>query len=371
MDKSIIFFLLGIAFATFRYIFPWSNVRLLISRTLLRLRGSVDVQSILKIENPSFIIENKELLQNKNLLKNNRFIYWPAIPTDSPSLIHAAFIRIIVRLIQFGLRPVLFVFDNYYGTIVGKTGHALEEDVKQFLINLYQMGLPRTKILVIRESSLWFKQSSHFMPRLLANFGQITKAEIDEIAQAKSYMGDDTKFIRYLKPVLNLSYMPGLGLRFGFTLSGFDEAPLWRRARQVITWEDCSKVTNLYIPIMKCHDGVPVHILEKSRNITFCDSIHDIREKIMDVDLSMDFNIIPWYALEYIYFANDLKLAILRPDGETNLYSNLISISNDLASGIFTKEALIEAILPVLYKIMHPTVDQDIYLEMECKRLKK
>ena len=76
--------------------------------------GEIKVDSIIDLENKGLIIENKELLMDKNLVKKNNYIFWPVVPTDSPNIIYAIFINYLNYLSKDGLRIIVFVFDYYF-----------------------------------------------------------------------------------------------------------------------------------------------------------------------------------------------------------------------------------------------------------------
>ena len=318
--------------------------------------GEIKVDSIIDLENKGLIIENKELLMDKNLVKKNNYIFWPVVPTDSPNIIHAIFINYLNYLSKDGLRIIVFVFDYYYRLIKQKNNKLCDEEVSQFVNGLYKLGLKNCNHNIVYESKIFAKSSTNriILEKLLNYFSNIDIGSIEKIGKQKGYMKNSTKLIRYIKPCLNMLYLNAIKKKFGFTLSGYDEKPLWDTFKKYIPEGKNIRLTNLYIPKMHSITGRDTDVLDKIDNITLNDSISDIRNKLIKLDYINIPNSTINYLLEKNLFLFDKEITIkLQDEKSTKRYNSLKEIKDDLKNNIISKESVDESIVRFINSILH------------------
>jgi hypothetical protein len=316
----------------------------------------VDQGSIEDLESKGLAIENKELLYHDSLLRKKRRIYWPVTPTDSPNLIHATFVRFLEDLSRAGLETTVFVFDYYYKVLKGKSEEAVKQDMVQFIDALSRLGLSNCRYRVVYESAVLksARYNKALMFSIFDYLGSVRKGNIDTIAQPKDYIDEGVVFLRYLKPLFNMLYLSVTSKDYGFTLSGYDEQILWKTYHSLIGEARDYKLTNLYIPTMRSTMHQATHVWDKTTNITSADSRLDIREKVEESLSNPSAENGALYALKYVHFSKDRKLAVSVGRNQIKQYSSVDDLIYDVVHArIPDSDALCDAITEVLYELFH------------------
>ena len=316
---------------------------------------SVNKDVIVDLENRGLIIENKELLQNRKLLNKKNYIYFPAVPTDNPNIIHATFIHYLNSLSKAGLKVVVLVFDVYYQIINQLSGEKTREDIRQFVSSLKQMGLTACRYEIIYESNILNRKMKRadILLTLLEHFGFLSKGHFENIASFKHHVSDDAPFIRYMKPILNMLYLAVSEKPYGFTLSGYDEKALWDIYQLKLAKTREYKLTNVFIPTMRSTLNEETNVLDKKSNVNFCDSLNDIVKKISTHRFELD-NGGVLYALKYLCFAEGNVLTVDNGKGNLTEYRDLDRLLEDLRSNTVSIGRISLEVATVMYRIFHP-----------------
>lgn len=343
--------IIGIPLALILWILKPSKIWGFVKTVFIKPKSS----KIIDLEEKGLIIENKELVNNEKLLKKQKWIYWPVVPTDSPNLIHANFIKYLIELSNIGLKINVFVFDYYYLLVKNKDEKQCQDEVKQFISSLRNMGLNQCSFKVLYESRIIKDKEgySDISLSLLKYFGVLPKKKIDEIASYKSYMKDDTPFIRYIKPFFNMIYLANTSSRYGFTLSGLDEQSLWKVYQEYVGKDMNFKLTNLYIPTMKGVLTSETDVLDKINNISYCDSESDIKEKLIKAFSSVEDSSCVHYALKYLIFNYGQKVFVNNSNGQNLHYTDYNSFLTDFKANNFQANTLGTNLTPYFHKIFH------------------
>lgn len=286
--------------------------------------SKINIDGLLGLESLGLKIINKEIIRNTKVLNKHREIYWPVVPTDSPNLIHAAFIVYLKELTAVGLKVNLFVFDYYYASIHKREFSSVKIEIDQFIRSLNLMGLSNINHKVYYESNIISNKNScnQISLKLLEYFGKVSKKDIDSISSYKTYTDNETEttFIRYIKPFFNMIYLASISNAHGFTLSGYDEKSLWDAYHKYIGKYSDFAISNLYIPTMGGIDPFGTNILDKINNISFCDSIKDISEKILHNTNVTNENCCINYAFKYIVFPKLGSIKLINSENYQIIY---------------------------------------------------
>lgn len=351
--------IIGIALAVVGIIISiivWIMKPDLVRRWIAQTRKSrVNSERIQTLASEGLVIENKELLADERSLSRKRFVYWPAVPTCAPGLIHVAFVHYIEDLCNAGLVIVLFVQDNYYRIIAGRTKKVAQREAAQFVRLIRRIGLGKQSHKVVYESHILRSRraSRSVLQSLLTYFGDVPKERVDAIAAYKRMMTDQMPFVRYMKPFLNMLYLSCSSPRFGFTLSGYDERPLWKSYQELVG--DARKITlaNLYIPTLKSITSGATDVFDKEQDITIVDSHLDVVVKIRTNLTHPDPEAGVFYVLKYIVFRKGYGLLARDGSGNMKSYNSVDKLIEDVSDQhVLDRESVVEALSEVIVALI-------------------
>lgn len=253
---------------------------------LVSLHRRVDVSVLAELELDGLIVKNRQLLQSVALTSVYRSIFWPVVPGRSPNLVHLAFIRYLVPLRQAGFRITMFVFDDYAATVRGRPADSARAEAELFVASLMEAGLSHSQPQVVYQSSMTkvSRRAGKVLPLFLTYLGRLEHEQLEVIRTGKPSVCASGKVIGYVKPILNMTYLLSVKGRFGFTLSGYDEEPLWRTFSEVVPTGLGLGVppVTLYIPVMTSTTCGSTHALDQVTNIAKSDSDDEVRQKVGD-----------------------------------------------------------------------------------------
>ena len=319
------------------------------------LHWRLDIEAMIALEAKGLIIENKELLLDKYMLRKRKYIFWPVVPTDAPNLIHAVFLRYLKELSSSGLVTIVFIFDYYY-EIITKSSPSLRKDViHQFINGLKELGLSDCSHKIILESEFLRRHeiANDVLSKLFFYLGDMTVGNLTQISRRKSYITDTTVAIRYFKPVLNMLYLKSVDIPIGMTLSGYDEREIWDTFRLSLRDGRTIRLTNLYIPILPKLTGDKTHVLDKVENITINDSIIDIRNKLVSSNLDLDPGGLIGIALEFLVFSKSNKVKIRTGEDSWCECDSLADLSRNLKERTIQRDYILDALATSLYSALH------------------
>lgn len=331
-----------------------------IIRTLKRLKSRlfcrINTGLILNLEKHGLIIENRDVLYDTRYIAQHPFVFWPAVPTRDANIIHAVFIKYARTLSDAGLRVVLFVLDEYYCVLEGLGRERAIDDSRGFVNTLLEYGL---KVEVIYEHSVLqnTQAASLFGKHLVRYAGLLKLGDLHTIGSEKHYLNNNTSFLRFIKPVLNMLYLKASNRKYGFTLSGLDEHSLWEHYVMRIDDAKHYKLANFYIPVMLSIESRGTDAMDRVKNITFSDRSIDIASKIK-VTLESD-SPSPTsgflYALEYLRFMHGEHVTIRLPNGDARMYTNQRELLQDIQRGnLGSRDHVAAELSQVLHEILHP-----------------
>ncbi len=227
-------------------------------------------------------VEHNQYLPDIEFYRKNNNVYFPVVPTNRPNLIHLLFVHYGKLLSSSGLRLTLFVFDHYYQRLGGNNLKLSDADVRLFVSTLDSFGLDLCKRRIIRESKYLSrsKRLKETISSLILYSYELSLGAVKEIQKDKAYINDGAQFARFLKPLFNMLYLRQTSTDYGFTLSGYDEKPLWDTYCENIDTARTYRLCNLYIPKMVGIAGAPTNVLDTENNIYYGEKIESIRSKV-------------------------------------------------------------------------------------------
>ena len=313
----------GLLLAVIFWIIPFRDIQ----RYFQILFQKVSSEKILALEKNGLLIKNKELISDKILLKKNRIIYWPVVPTMNPCIIHATFIRYLKPLSHAGLHINILIFDAYYKSQNDLDKKTQKSHINQFKNSLIQIGLNEVNHTFLLESNVIKrnKNALKVLEKFFVYFASLKVKSIYSISKHKNYSINDLYFLRFMKPILNMSYLSITSKKYGYTMSGIDEEHLWETYNKFIGDSKKHKLTNFYIPLMRSISGKSINVSEKSKNenINITLSLPDIEKRVRENLKHLDENSVTFYALKYCYFSIGNKLLVKQDD---NSYVNISSV---------------------------------------------
>ena len=210
----------------------------------------INISAINKLEDCGLQIENKDILSEETTIKKKNIIYFPVVPTSKPNIIHLLFAFYIRKLLSFGLNVNIFVFDDYCMRKDKNNQENVDSDVINFIqiFKKYIGNDNNQRLTIIKESSFIKsdRKSRKVLVSLLEKSSELKRGEMKQIQQNKP-INDNEVFSRYMKPLYNMSFLSLTSKKYGFTLSGLDEKPLWDCYNKNFKVESY-KLCNLYIP---------------------------------------------------------------------------------------------------------------------------
>jgi len=229
-------------------------IALLLSYWLYRLyqwkTAKIKVAEIQNLENFGLQIENRDILSEEATIKKKNIIYFPVVPTSKPNIIHLLFAFYVRKLLSFGVYVHIFVFDDYCMRKDKNNQSNVDSDVANFIhvFKKYIGSKNNRRLKIIKESSFIKsnKKSRKVLISLLEKSSELKRGEIRQIQQNKP-INENEAFSRYMKPLYNMSFLSLTSKKYGFTLSGLDEKPLWDCYNKNFKVEGY-KLCNLYIP---------------------------------------------------------------------------------------------------------------------------
>lgn len=288
----------------------------------------IDVKKIRELEKVGLKIDHGDILAEAHTLKKKNIIYFPVVPTSKPNIIHLIFAYYLEKLIACGLKVHIFVFDFYSMRIDDKQKNITDEEVKNFISILGKWIGSAKKITVSKENDFVKskRKSQKIFLSMLGKASTLTLGDIKQIQQKKEhYINDDTKFARFMKPLYNILFLSFTlrGKKYGFTLSGEDEKPLWSLYSSKFEDKEGYKLCNLYIPTIKLS-----HAKDNINNIYYQeneDSIYDkVQKNFNDLSNIPEKSCVSLF-LQLLIFGNGKCISY--PDSNNNQF-NIISWDN-------------------------------------------
>lgn len=315
----------------------------------------VNYQKINELTYNSFIIKNNELLNDSKVVRKNKYIYWPVVPTDSINLIHILFIFYLNKLSKNGLKVIVFVFDEYYKIIKNKNSKLSKEEVNKFIYNLNRCGLKECKFKIYKESEMLtnYDIKENFNEKLYSYLGDIHLGKLQSINYPKQYIHYDTPSIRFFKPILNMVYLKMIPHKIGFTLAGLDEEALWDSFKEYVKdGQSNIRLTNFYIPILPNISTGQTDVLDKQLNITINDSKKNIYEKLLNNIQCLEQNGLIHIILDTLYFKDNRNLLIKVSETDHREYKDLNQLCFDLQNDKH-KLFIISSLSHLIYEWFH------------------
>jgi hypothetical protein len=238
--------------------------------------NKVNVSGIQELENFGLQIENKNILSEEVTIKKNKNIYFPVVPTPKPNTIHLLFAYYVKKLLALGLHVNMFVFDDYCMRKDQNKKENIDSDVANFIhvLKKYIGKKHWYRLSIIKESS-FVKSNRRSRSVLLSLLNKSSKLQLREIKQIQLHkpIKEEEAFSRYMKPLYNMSFLSLTSEKYGFTLSGADEKPLWDSYNKIFKTESY-RLCNLYIPTI---DGTEARDMD---NISYSSDNSFILEKV-------------------------------------------------------------------------------------------
>lgn len=320
-------------------------------------RTGAHVDKILALDSQGLSIEHREPLASRHFRRKNKHIFWPVVPPDAPSIIHACFLRYLKDLSDNGLRVTLFLFDEYSAMVKGRPATSGRTGAMAFADHLRKMGLSECSHEIVFESQVTRAtiSAARILPRLLRYFASLSTDSLALAASQKTYLTVDTPAIRYIKPVLNMAFFLSVKRPFGYTISGDDERPLWEAFNRIALSEGLTPPVNLYIPLMPGLDGTPTNALDSIGNITSSDSTAQVAEKASRCLASLaDGNAISYF-LHYVYLAQGRVLRVAEDAQTFREYASLSAILDARRTNQLADTPLVDALVKAIMGVMRST----------------
>lgn len=298
-------------------------------------------------------IDNKDSLSIPAYVRKCRHVYFPVVPRVHIGTLHLTFINIIKSLEDNGLIATVFIFDDYYRRITNNDPEDENTLIENFIDNIIKLGIKEESI--VRESSIMKKSGSGKVMKCLFDLASsFSIAQIKTVNSINAYLRDDTKFIRFLKPLLNMMYLDLLKCDFGFVLCGEDEVEMWKSYINIIARGDRQSMAIFSIPKMANLNGECSNIMDNCNY--FANTMEDIIEKVArnlsDVRLlRADCGL--FYLLDHNYFIKD-EAEIVLSDKQGN--ESLIKSVDELIEWLKingTGEEVINEIAKIIYNLFN------------------
>lgn len=340
-DLSLILWAISIIFAILLWYFTKNELLSLFNK--YRPWKKKQTTKIVDLENSYLIIENKELLNDKNVSNKYKYVFWPVTPTDSPNLIHLLSIYYLNKLSEFGLRIIVFEFDSYYELIKNINPKTAEQKLRKFEQDLKKMGLKNCWYRIESESDYINNKScsdENFAKRFYIYMSSLKFGELLKLK--KEYVESNTPSIRFFKPILNMLYLNLVPYKIGYTFSGIDEKLLWDTFSKSTIDGKKTRLTNFYIPSLPKLLVGQTNVLDKTGNITIDDSENDIFYKISTNEQSLSNGGLIRIILE-IFLKTGETIEVLINENNLRKYTSYSQISEDLNNKEL-KEKIIKSI---------------------------
>ena len=314
--------------------------------------NKVNVFEIKELEKLGLKIENQGILLENETIKQKNVIYFPVVPTSKPNIIHLLFAFYLRKLLSFGLYVHIFVFDDYCMRKDKNNQANVDSDVTNF-IHVFKkyIGCKNNRRLTIIKKSSFIKSSNksrEVLISLLEKSSELKCREIKQIQQNKP-INENEVFSRYMKPLYNMSFLSLTSKKYGFTLSGLDEKPLWDCFNKNFKVESY-KLCNLYIPTIEnteardtgdiCHSANSDLILNKVKgNFANIDNIPE------NSNISLFLKILIFGDNKYVTYTSDNEITIknwnkliqsIKEANELdkeNIYNSISFMINNLING--------------------------------------
>lgn len=297
---------LGIILAVLTWYFKREDV----PRLLARVRKPFQLPaSLTEMESAGLIVRHRDLLVEAHVYRD---LYWPVVPADSPNLIHVTFVRYLRPLCAAGLKCTLFVFDEYSAVLHNRPVGDAKRWAATFVEGLRKLGLPERAVTVVYQSDTTriSRRLGKVLPTIFRYFGEITIGDLTALAGSKPHYSPSTKAIRFVKPILNWSYLLTLPGQFGFTLSGADEQPVWEIYQRLANEMGLPNPVKLFIPKMNGLGGGSTHALDRTGNITLADDEATVRTKVRESLPYLSNGSALSYVLHHVVFGQGLSITI-------------------------------------------------------------
>lgn len=297
--------------------------------------AKIDTGKIRGLKKVGLKIEHEDILAEEHTLKKKNIIYFPVVPNSKPNIIHLIFAYYLKKLIACGLKIHIFVFDFYSMRIDNKQENITNEEVENFISILVKWIGSAKNITVSKENDFIKskRKSQKIFLSMLEKASTITLGDIKKIQQNKKhYINNDTKFARFMKPLYNILFLSFTlkGTKYGFTLSGEDEKPLWSLYNARFGDKEGYKLCNLYIPTIELS-----HAKDNTNNIYYHEDEESIQTKVKnnfhDIANIPDNSCVSLF-LKLLIFDNDKCISYTDPsNNQLNItsWNNLKSAIND------------------------------------------
>lgn len=250
-------------------------------------------------------VDNESSLSIPAYVRKCHCVYFPVVPRVHIGTLHLTFVNIIKKLEEKGLVAKVLVFDDYYRRITNEDPEDENTLIENFIDNIVKLGINEDSI--VKESSILRKSgSTKVTNRIFDLASSFSIGQIKSVNSINAYLRDDTKFIRFMKPLLNMAYLDFLKGDFGFVLCGEDEVIMWKSYINIVARGDRKSMAILSIPKMANLEGECSNIMDDSNY--FANTMEDIIEKVTR-NLS-DARLLRgdcglFYLLDRNYFIND------------------------------------------------------------------
>lgn len=326
------------------------------------VRKNINYQGLEHIEDIGLILNENDVICDKRYIGKNRYVYFPVVPTSTPNLIHAVLMHYVKILSSFGLKIVVFVFDDYYKELKRLDQKIANSDVTHFIKSLKEMGLRRCNYKIILESK--YSKSRHaknIYKAVREISSEIYVKDMFQInEQSEHYIKDETRYIRYSKALYNMAFLATTSKKYSFILSGEDEKIMWEIYNQRVGTSRKYKLANICIPKMIGYNCKGTSVLDNQNNINQSDTLTKVKDKVKKNLECLDekcncFGFL--YALKYIvfYYGNKIHLQASKNTTTTistldELLNHLLQIQNDSVC----YEVVITQLSGIVYNLLHP-----------------
>lgn len=305
-------------------------------------------------------LNNVDSLTNETYVNSNPYVYFPVVPKACLTIIHLNFINKIKKLLEIGLKVKVLIFDEYYHLVKHQDLGASQKDIKNFVKQLTDRGLPPKCIILeskyLRNKKRGLKVLSHFM----ALSAHSSIAEVNRLREISSaFTQENDAYIRQEKLFYNQIYANLLN-NIGFVLCGSDEVPMWEHyVKTPITY--CKTKTQLIIlsiDKMTNSFGQETSIWDEG-NLCIYKDRKTIRKKIEEnlrdrTLLKKECGI--FYLLTNLFFCNEGATLTFTHDGNDVVVSNinkLIEILSSYKDNGVSNDSIMDSIISCVYEILH------------------
>lgn len=298
-------------------------------------------------------VDNKDSLSVPAYVRKFRYVYFPVVPRVYIGTLHLTFINIIKLLEEHGLKVTVFIFDDYYRRITNNDPEDENTLIENFIDNIIKLGIKKESI--VRESSIMKKSNNKKVMKCLFNLASsFSIAQIKTVNNINTYLQDDTKFIRFLKPLLNMMFLDLLKCDFGFVLCGEDEVEMWKSYIKIAARGDRKSMAIFSIPKMANLNGECSNIMDDCNY--FANTIEDIIDKVAK-NLS-DFRLLRadcglFYLLDHNYFIkNEAEIVMTDKQGKKCCVKSVDELIEWIKINGAGEEAINE-IAKIIYKLFN------------------